>query len=152
MVAVNEIQNSSVFPYHEEIFIVYMNVRYRKSNTCTCTNVCYQNTYIAYWTTRNRTLWKNFQKCHQIQKDSNLKKNCHLKAMKQMANNYIHLKVAQSSEFLQSAWLGHFYLQIKSVYIRKFHHFTCQTCSPMAHLSWTTSRLKNKDYFTCNAS
>lgn len=30
--AVNEIQNSSVFLYHEEIFIVYMNVRYRKSN------------------------------------------------------------------------------------------------------------------------
>lgn len=36
-------------------------------------------------------------KYHQIQKDSNFKKNCHLKAMKQMANNYIHLKVAQSS-------------------------------------------------------
>lgn len=38
-----------------------------------------------------------FKNVIRYKKTQILKKNCHSKAMKQMANNYIHLKVTQSS-------------------------------------------------------
>lgn len=151
MMAVNKIQNSLVsFFYHEEIFILYINVRHRKSNSCTCTHVYFQNTYIAYWTTRNRTLWKNFRNVIRYKKNPIEKKIATGKEWNKLLKI---LSLESNAIFLifcncKVHDLGIFILQVCIIWKFRQSKFTCETRSPMTHLSWTTSRLQNKDCIT----